>query len=130
MPKSKRQKVTTLAKTPTRTTKASKLALVNEIRANIDQYDHVWLFSVGDMRNEGLKDVRMQWRGTGRFFFGKTRVMAKALGVTPETEYQDGLSKLARVSGSHAAAAVAVTVATGKHAVSNNSNSRERLVSS
>lgn len=97
MPKSKRQKVTTLAKTPTRTTKASKLALVNEIRSNIDQYDHLWLFSVGDMRNEGLKDVRMQWRGTGRFFFGKTRVMAKALGVTPETEYEEGLSKVARV---------------------------------
>ncbi|RSH80436.1 mRNA turnover and ribosome assembly protein [Apiotrichum porosum] len=96
MPKSKRQRVTTLSKTPVRTTKASKVALVNEIRANIDQFDHVWLFSVGDMRNEGLKEVRTQWRGTGRFFFGKTRVMAKALGVNPETEHDDGLGQIGK----------------------------------
>jgi mRNA turnover protein 4 len=97
MPKSKRQRVTTLTKTPGRTTRASKVALVNEIRANIDQFEHVWLFSVGDMRNEGLKEVRQQWRGTGRFFFGKTRVMAKALGTDPETEYAEGLGELGKV---------------------------------
>jgi mRNA turnover protein 4 len=97
MPKSKRSKVTTLTKTPIRTTKASKTALVNQVRSEIDQYDHVWLFSVGDMRNEGLKQVRSQWRGTGRFFFGKGKVMAKALGLTEETEYQDGLHSLAKV---------------------------------
>ncbi|ODN84631.1 hypothetical protein L202_00538 [Cryptococcus amylolentus CBS 6039] len=96
MPKSKRSKVTTLSKTPVRSTKASKQALVNEIRENIDKYEHCWIFSVGDMRNEGLKEVRAQWRGTGRFFFGKGKVMAKALGETPETEYQDGLAQIAR----------------------------------
>jgi mRNA turnover protein 4 len=98
MPKSKRQRVTTLSKTPNRTTKESKLALVNEIRANIDQFDHVWLFSVGDMRNEGLKEVRAQWRGTGRFFYGKTRVMAKAVGVSPESEFVEALGQLGKVS--------------------------------
>ncbi|KAL1406895.1 mRNA turnover and ribosome assembly protein [Vanrija albida] len=96
MPKSKRQRVTTLSKTPGRTSKASKLALVNEIRENVDKFEHVWLFSVGDMRNEGLKDVRAQWRGTGRFFFGKTRVMAKALGVSAETEYEEGIGAIGR----------------------------------
>ncbi|WVR05208.1 hypothetical protein IAU60_002220 [Kwoniella sp. DSM 27419] len=96
MPKSKRSKVTTLAKTPVRSTKASKQALVNEIRAQVDKYDHAWIFSVGDMRNEGLKEVRSQWRGTGRFFFGKGKVMAKALGTTPETEYQEGMAQLAK----------------------------------
>lgn len=98
MPKSKRSKVTTLSKTPLRSTKSSKASLVNELRKEIDNYDHVWLFSVGDMRNDGLKDVRAQWRGTGRFFFGKGKVMAKALGETVETEYQEGLAKLAKVS--------------------------------
>ncbi|KAK4686408.1 mRNA turnover protein 4, partial [Tremellales sp. Uapishka_1] len=96
MPKSRRSKVTTLSKTPVRTTKASKQALVNEVRAQIDAFDHVWLFSVGDMRNEGLKEVRAQWRGTGRFFFGKGKVMAKALGETVEEEYQEGLSLIAK----------------------------------
>ncbi|OCF35482.1 mRNA turnover protein 4 [Kwoniella heveanensis BCC8398] len=96
MPRSRRSKITTLSKTPFRSTKASKQALVNEIRAQVDKYDHVWVFSVGDMRNEGLKEVRSQWRGTGRFFFGKGKVMAKALGETAETEYQEGLSELAK----------------------------------
>lgn len=98
MPRSKRSKVTTLAKTPIRTTKASKAALVTQIRDAIDQYEHVWVFSVGDMRNEGLKQVRAQWRGSGRFYFGKGKVMAKALGETPETEHQEGLHQLASVS--------------------------------
>ena len=97
MPKSKRSKVTTLSKTPLRSTKASKSALVTDLQAEIDKYDYVWLFSVGDMRNEGLKEVRGQWRGTGRFYFGKGKVMAKALGLTPETEHADQLSQLAKV---------------------------------
>ena len=98
MPKSKRAKVTTLSKTPIRGTKASKTALVDKLRSQLDQYEHVWLFSVGDMRNEGLKQVRAQWKDTGRFFFSKGKIMAKALGDSPELEYQEGLSGLAAVS--------------------------------
>ncbi|KAG8969498.1 mRNA turnover and ribosome assembly protein [Tulasnella sp. 419] len=48
------------------------------------------------MRNSALKDVRQQWKGTGRMFFGKSKVMAKALGTTPESEYKPGLSKVAQ----------------------------------
>ncbi|KAK1924818.1 ribosomal protein [Papiliotrema laurentii] len=96
MPRSRRAKVTTLSKTPLRTTKESKAALVTQLRSAVDEYDHVWIFSVGDMRNDGLKQVRAQWRGSGRFFFGKGKVMAKALGETPETEHQEGLSQLAQ----------------------------------
>ena len=97
MPKSKRSKVTSLTKTPLRTTKASKLALANELKSQLDQYDHVWLFDLGDMRNEALKELRVQWRGTGRFIFGRARVMAKALGESVETEHEPGLSQLAEV---------------------------------
>jgi mRNA turnover protein 4 len=97
MPRSKRSKVTTLAKTPLRSTKESKAALITQLRAAIDQHDNVWVFSVGDMRNDGLKQVRAQWRGSGRFFLGKGKVMAKALGLTPETEYQTDIYKLAQV---------------------------------
>lgn len=32
-----------------------------------------------------------------RLFFGKTKVMAKALGTSPEEEYQANLSSLAKV---------------------------------
>ncbi|CAD6590514.1 MAG: mRNA turnover and ribosome assembly protein [Tremellales sp. Tagirdzhanova-0007] len=95
MPKSKRAKVTTLSKTPVRSTKASKTALVDKLRSELDRFDHVWLFSVGDMRNEGLKQVRAQWKDTGRLFFSKGKIMAKALGDSPELEYQEGLSGIA-----------------------------------
>ncbi|KAL7424083.1 mRNA turnover and ribosome assembly protein [Cryptotrichosporon argae] len=96
MPKSKRQRVTTLSKTPLRTTKSSKQSLVNEIRSAIEANEHVWLFSVGDMRNDALKDVRAQWRGTGRLFLGRGRVMGKALGTTAADEFEAGLAPLGR----------------------------------
>lgn len=34
---------------------------------------------------------------TGRLFFGRNKVMAKALGTTPEDEYKEGLSKVSAV---------------------------------
>ena len=52
------------------------------------------------MRNGHLKDVRNKWKRS-RFFFGKNKVMAKALGKTVEEEYRPGLSEVAPlVSGS------------------------------
>lgn len=98
MPKSKRNKVTSLTKTPSRTTKSAKHALSTEIQNEIDKYDHVWLFSVGDMRNESLKEVRSQWRGTGRLFMAKGKVMQKALGEGEGGEYAEGLGEVSKVS--------------------------------
>lgn len=48
------------------------------------------------MRNNFLKDIRNEWK-TSRFFFGKNKVMAKALGTTPEDEYKEGLKQLSDV---------------------------------
>lgn len=48
------------------------------------------------MRNTYLKEIRNDFKDS-RFFFGKNRVMAKALGTTPEEEYKDGLSGIAKV---------------------------------
>jgi hypothetical protein len=98
MPKSKRSKVTSLTKTPSRSTKSAKQALSTEIQNEIDKYDHVWLFSVGDMRNEALKEVRSQWRGTGRLFLAKGKVMKKAVGEDVGGEYAEGLGEVGKVS--------------------------------
>jgi mRNA turnover protein 4 len=49
------------------------------------------------MRNTYLKEIRHEFKDS-RFFFGKNRVMAKALGTTPEEEYKEGLSAIAKVS--------------------------------
>jgi len=48
------------------------------------------------MRNVYLKDVRSAWNDS-KVLFGRTKVMAKALGTTMEDEYQENLHKLAQV---------------------------------
>ena len=48
------------------------------------------------MRNTYLKDVRKAWDDS-KVLFGKTKVMAKALGTTQENEYQENLHKLSKV---------------------------------
>ncbi len=50
----------------TKTAKKSlddKKRLVEDIRKSIDEYKYVWLFSVGDMRNDSLKEIRKEWKG-------------------------------------------------------------------
>ena len=51
------------------------------------------MFGVDNMRNTFLKDIRQDWRGS-RILFGRTRVMQKSLGRTPETAHRDNLDKL------------------------------------
>ncbi|KAK3806628.1 MAG: ribosomal protein L10-domain-containing protein [Benniella sp.] len=93
MPKSKRNKVVTLTQTDKKG-RAGKDALYDQIRECVDQYKYIWIFSVENMRNTYLKNVRSEWK-TSRFFFGRTKVMAKALGVSPEEEHKENLHKLA-----------------------------------
>lgn len=51
------------------------------------------------MRNTYLKEIRNEFKDS-RLFYGKNRVMAKGLGTTPESEYKDGLSEIAKVKKS------------------------------
>ncbi|CAB3374983.1 Hypothetical predicted protein [Cloeon dipterum] len=93
MPKSKRDKKISL----TRTTKKGptlKKQLVEEIQKCIESYARAFVFSVQNMRNNKLKDVREEWKQS-RFFFGKNKVMAIALGTTKEKEVQPNIHNLA-----------------------------------
>lgn len=94
MPKSKRDKKVSLTKTPKKDLQF-KQQLVDEIRRCIENYSRIFVFSVQNMRNAKLKDLRSEWRHS-RFFFGKNKVMALGLGKTTETEVQDNLHKLAK----------------------------------
>ena len=47
------------------------------------------------MRSNALKEVRSQWKSS-RLFFGKSKVMALALGKTKESEAADNLHKLSK----------------------------------
>ncbi|KAF1982452.1 mRNA turnover protein 4 [Aulographum hederae CBS 113979] len=92
MPKSKRAKVVHLSKVDKKD-KDNKDRLYTSIREAADKYQHVFVFSVDNMRNTYLKDVRSEFSDS-RLFFGKTKVMAKALGTTTETSYLPALSSL------------------------------------
>lgn len=97
MPKAKRNQVVALTKTA-RKTREDKSSMMDTIRSAADEFAYVWLFSIGNMRNNYLKEVRDLWAGS-RIFFGKNRVMAKALGDSPEVEVKKGLCGIAQVRG-------------------------------
>ncbi|KAH8825248.1 hypothetical protein DL96DRAFT_1670417 [Flagelloscypha sp. PMI_526] len=91
MPKSKRSKLVSLTKVDKKT-KEHKSKLIEDIQTNLGKWDYCWLFDVPLMRNTHLKTVRSLWKDDGRIFFGKSSVMAKALGTTGVEEFLPGLS--------------------------------------
>eukprot|EP00730_Choanoeca_flexa_P009737 TRINITY_DN1304_c0_g1_i1.p1 TRINITY_DN1304_c0_g1~~TRINITY_DN1304_c0_g1_i1.p1 ORF type:complete len:221 (+),score=35.98 TRINITY_DN1304_c0_g1_i1:83-745(+) len=94
MPKSKRAKLVSLTKTD-RKGLETKSELVEQIQTCLSEYDRVYTFSVENMRNSKLKDVRMAWRDS-RFFFGKNKVMARAFGYGPEDEFAPNSHKVSQ----------------------------------
>lgn len=95
MPKSKRDKKISLTRTKKKGLE-TKQNLVEEIRKCIDEYARIFVFSVEHMRNNKLKDVRMEWRHS-RFFLGKNKVMGLALGRSAEEEIADNLHKVTQI---------------------------------
>ncbi|KAJ7675681.1 ribosomal protein L10-domain-containing protein [Mycena polygramma] len=94
MPKSKRSKLVSLTKVAKKT-KEQKGAMIKDLQENSEKWKYCWLFQVGAMRNTHLKTVRKLWKDSARIFFGRSAVMAKALGTTPEEEHRTGIYKLA-----------------------------------
>jgi len=94
MPRSKRDKKISLTKTKKKGMEL-KEKLYTDVRKCVDEYAHIFTFSVQNMRNNKLKDVRQEWRGS-RFFFGKNKVMSLALGKTVSDEYAKNLHKISK----------------------------------
>ena len=97
MPKSKRDKKITLAKTKKKVGLGSKQALVDKIRQAVDRYPRCFVFSIENNRNNHLKSLREEWKGKAAFFMGKNRVMALALGKSEAEEVSDGLHRVAKM---------------------------------
>jgi len=93
MPKSIRDRTVALTKTTSRKTTETKAKLIDDVRQSVDEYARLFIFSVQNMRNERWKDLRAEWKHS-RFFFGKNKVMAHALGKTEETEHRKNLHRL------------------------------------
>ena len=96
MPKSKRSKIVHTSVVQKKPSKEKSASLYAAVHIAVDQYQHVFVFGVENMRNTYLKDVRQHYANDGRLFFGKTKVMAKALGASKEDEHAPGLSKLGK----------------------------------
>ncbi|XP_049291608.1 mRNA turnover protein 4 homolog [Anopheles funestus] len=84
MPKSKRDKKVSLTKTD-RKGLSNKQQIIENIQQCREQYDNIFVFSVQNMRNSMLKDVRTEWKNS-RFFFGKNRVMQLGLKLVNDDE--------------------------------------------
>jgi len=90
MPKSKRDKKISLTRVEKKGGLETKAALVDRVRTAVDNYARIFVFQVENMRNNKLKTVRDEWSHS-KFFIGKNRVLAKALGNSEEEEYSDNL---------------------------------------
>ncbi|KAJ5677749.1 hypothetical protein N7523_004232 [Penicillium sp. IBT 18751x] len=93
MPRSKRARVVHESKTAKKDHKEQTRRLYANIRECLEEYDHMFVFAVDNMRNTYLKDVRSEFSDS-RVFFGKTKVMAVALGNSPENEAAPNMHKL------------------------------------
>ncbi|KAJ9193031.1 hypothetical protein DTO166G4_8213 [Paecilomyces variotii] len=93
MPLSKRAKIVHETKTAKKSHKEQTRRLYANVQECVEKYDHLFVFSVDNMRNTYLKDVRTEFSDS-RLFFGKTKVMAVALGNSPETECATNLHLL------------------------------------
>ncbi|KAL2728847.1 mRNA turnover protein 4 isoform X1 [Vespula squamosa] len=92
MPKSKRDKKISLTKT-NKKGKLLKQQIVEDIRNCATKYKRIFFISVQNMRNNIMKDLRNELKDS-RFFFGKNKIIALALGRTPEVEITKGINVL------------------------------------
>jgi len=94
MPKTKRYKKISLTQTKKKGLEG-KQRLVEDVRECAAKYSHIYLFSVQNMRNNKLKSIRSEWKDS-RFFLGKNRVIAVALGRTKEDECKDNIHQVSK----------------------------------
>ncbi|ERT02004.1 mRNA turnover protein 4 [Sporothrix brasiliensis 5110] len=93
MPKSKREKVLHMSQVAKKT-REHKDRLFNNIRDAVPEFEHCFVVRVDNMRNQYVKDVRQEMTD-GRIFLGKTKLMARALGTSPEDAMAPGIDRLA-----------------------------------
>lgn len=95
MPKSKRERLLTLAQTKKKG-KVLKENVFEGIRESVDMYSYAYVVSVENERNNIMKQVREYW-SSSKFFFGKNKVMLKALGRTAVDSFRPDLYKLSKL---------------------------------
>lgn len=96
MGRSKRERFVALIKTRKHVIgKKKKQDLSEAIRNDIDQFEHIYMFSTDNMRNAKLKQLRSSWNDP-TFFFGRKKIAQIALVRSPEEEYADCLRNVSK----------------------------------
>jgi len=99
MPKSKRDRPITLSKTKKQNRHRTD-HLVEEIQANLEKYTNIYIFTINNMRNSKLKEVRALWKDS-RIFLGKLSIIKRAIGTTPSDEFIPNIHKISQhINGS------------------------------
>mmetsp|Transcript_2132 Transcript_2132/g.4886 ORF Transcript_2132/g.4886 Transcript_2132/m.4886 type:complete len:225 (-) Transcript_2132:337-1011(-) len=101
MPKSKRNKVITLTKVKKRP-KEKKDELIDGIRESCEEFSRIFLVSIENERNQFMQEIRKRLR-PGKLVCAKNKVMQTALGMSPESECQDNVHKIAEMINGHCA---------------------------
>merc|ERR1711879_812888 len=96
-----RRKGTKLAK-PKKKPRDNKDKLIEEVRDLSTKFSRCYLLSLENERTSFLQEVRKQIR-PGVLVHGKNKVMQLALGITPASECQDGIHKIAENISGHSA---------------------------
>jgi mRNA turnover protein 4 len=96
MPRTRRNKVISLTKTPKRNTRDSKSAHIDSVQEAASKYPTIVVFYVANLRNTHLQEVRSLWKENSKVIFGKNKVVAKALGHDVESEVKEGLSGISK----------------------------------
>merc|ERR1712216_1064364 len=94
MPSSKRTKMISLTKVAKQGRKR-KEAIVETILECLDNYSHVYVYNVGNVRTGIVKTLRNKF-AEDRFVMGKQTVMALGVGRSAEEEPRDNLHKLSQ----------------------------------
>lgn len=68
-----------------------KQHVIEDIQSCAEKYANVFMFSVENMRNNKLKEIRTEWKDS-RFVFGKNSVMKLGL---EKTEIDEAVSTIA-----------------------------------
>lgn len=71
-----------------------KQQIVEDIRNCVHKYPNIFMFSVNNMRNNLLKELRSEWKQNSRFIFGKNRIMQLGLGKNSDDEAEPDLHKV------------------------------------
>ena len=95
MPKSKRNKVVPLTKVKSKG-RSGKEQLAEQVREAAEAYKNAFVLSFENIRAGPFKQMAHNMRADSRFFFGKNKVIALALGRSPEEEMADNTHLLSK----------------------------------